>query len=177
MNRRKYTKIIALFCLSRQMENMLTLTLNLFLLSCGLWHSLTLIEGWSIEFLKDEWLHSNKNLIFHHHQCRQRPLHVRYCFMLCFHVFSGLLKPFQRKSFIETSVRWTLYFLLQEHRFWTRSHYFATLGRIIWILMLAFFSKLGHSIAQYLIIKHFPTNASSRASMKVVFTENYYQKK
>ena len=41
-------------------------------------------------------------------------------------------------------------FLLKYHFFSARSHYFATLGGIIWILMLAFFLKLGPAIARCL---------------------------
>ena len=42
------------------------------------------------------------------------------------------------------------FFLLQEHFFTGRSHYFATFGGIIWVLMLAFFLKLSRTIARCL---------------------------
>ena len=41
--------------------------------------------------------------------------------------------------------------MLQKHFFRARLHYFATLDRITWILMLAFLLKLGSIIARCLL--------------------------
>ena len=121
----------------------------IFQLATVLSHSIKLVSI-TIRFLSARTCPSGFGFVFIY-------LYLRFSWSLCLpnHLWP-LESTFQ--LFDSTFGPWTrhLAILLQKNFFRTRLHYFATLDRITWILMLAFFFKLGSIIARCLLGTWYP---------------------